>query len=56
MLTLPRSLRGLPLTAVNFAAAALLFRLVSPSLGILVGVVGTLLLCSIVYRQVSLPE
>ncbi|MFD1588657.1 hypothetical protein ACFR9U_16890 [Halorientalis brevis] len=45
-----QSLLALPLTAVDFATAGLLYELVSPSLGVLVGFVGLLLLCSIVYQ------
>ncbi|WP_136715280.1 hypothetical protein [Halorientalis salina] len=46
----PHSLHALLLTAVDFAAATLLYHLVSPSLGLLVAVAGSLLLCSLLYQ------
>jgi len=49
-------LRALPLTAVDFVTAGLLYELVSPSLGVLVGFVGLLLLASIVYQMSSVER
>jgi hypothetical protein len=41
---MPPALRALPLTALDLGVAALLYRVASPSLGLLLGAVGVLLL------------
>lgn len=49
------ALHPLSLLTVDFAAAGLLYRFASPSLGLLVALAGTLLLCGLVYEWSQSP-
>lgn len=51
-----KSLHALTLSAVDFLTAGLLYHFVTPSMGVLVGLVGFLLLCSIVYQFVLIDH
>jgi hypothetical protein len=44
------ALRALPLSVIDFAAAAVLYEFVSPAVGVLLGVVGALLLGCVLVR------